>query len=220
MSTAPASTSAPQNHAALMDTMYASQRHIYDLTRKYYLFGRDRMIRELDLPHGGSVLEVGCGTGRNLAVVRKHWPKAELFGLDISAQMLKSARATLGTSAALAEGDATDFDPVALFGQAQFDRVIMPYTTSMIPVWREAITQACALIAPGGSLHVVDFGDMARLPAPLRGLLRGWLARFHVSPRHDLPQSAIAGGAVYGLTGSASTGMGGYYQRVTLRRAA
>jgi len=210
--------SSPRNHAAMMDAMYATQRHIYDLTRKYYLFGRDRMIRELALPDGGTVLELGCGTGRNLAMVRKHWPKAQLFGLDISAEMLKSARTTLGEQAALAQADATEFDPERLFGVAQFDRVILSYATSMIPVWREALAQGSALVAPGGSLHVVDFGDMAGLPGPARSALRAWLARFHVSPRHTLPQSAIAGGAVYGLTGSAATGMGGYYQLVTLRR--
>ena len=38
---------AKSGHAALMDRVYRRQRYIYDLTRKYYLFGRDRMIREL-----------------------------------------------------------------------------------------------------------------------------------------------------------------------------
>ncbi|HEY0281515.1 MAG TPA: hypothetical protein VGC27_02700 [Rhizomicrobium sp.] len=34
-----------QNHAALMDEIYRHQRYVYDLTRKYYLFGRDRLIK-------------------------------------------------------------------------------------------------------------------------------------------------------------------------------
>lgn len=66
-----------------MDSIYRSQRHIYDLTRKYYLFGRDRLIAGLDLLAGGSVLELGCGTGRNLALIARRWPGAELFGLEI-----------------------------------------------------------------------------------------------------------------------------------------
>ena len=36
------------NHAALMDGVYRWQRHVYDVTRKYYLLGRDRMIEGLD----------------------------------------------------------------------------------------------------------------------------------------------------------------------------
>ena len=131
---------AAPNHAAAMDSMYRWTRHIYDLTRKYYLFGRDRMIRELDLPRGGSVLEVACGTGRNLAVISRAWPKAELYGMDISAEMLKTASATLGARAALAQGDATQFDPAAVFGRAQFDRVTISFATSMIPVWEAAVS--------------------------------------------------------------------------------
>ena len=49
--------------ARLMDTVYRHQRHFYDLTRKFYLLGRDRLIRELQPPRGGVVLELGCGTG-------------------------------------------------------------------------------------------------------------------------------------------------------------
>ena len=73
--------------------MYRYQRHIYDLTRKYYLLGRDRLIAGLDVPPGGTVLEVGCGTGRNLVLAARRYPAARLFGLDISAAMLDTAQA-------------------------------------------------------------------------------------------------------------------------------
>ena len=45
------------SHAGHMDAIYRTQRHFYDLTRKYYLLGRDRLIRRLDPPKGGSVIE-------------------------------------------------------------------------------------------------------------------------------------------------------------------
>ena len=57
-------------HRDLMDRIYRHQRHIYDLTRKYYLLGRDELITALAPPGNGSVLEIGCGTGRNLLAVR------------------------------------------------------------------------------------------------------------------------------------------------------
>ncbi|MEO0865827.1 MAG: class I SAM-dependent methyltransferase, partial [Pseudomonadota bacterium] len=41
------------------------------------------------------MLELGCGTGRNLAQVGRRWPRAALFGLDISQEMLVAARAKL-----------------------------------------------------------------------------------------------------------------------------
>jgi len=36
-------------HSELMNQIYRRQRHIYDATRKYYLLGRDQMIRGLDM---------------------------------------------------------------------------------------------------------------------------------------------------------------------------
>lgn len=177
-------------NAAQMDAVYAAQRHIYDLTRKYYLLGRDRLIAGLDLADGGEVLEVGCGTARNLALAARAWPKARFHGLDISSEMLKSARSTLDRHglphARLALGDAARFDPEALFGSANFDRIVFSYTLSMIPQWEAALDQACRLLAPGGAIHVVDFGQQSRLPRWFGRGLRAWLARFHVTPRADL----------------------------------
>lgn len=209
--------SAPRpSHAALMDEVYRGQRHIYDLTRKYYLFGRDTLIAGLDARPGMRVLEVACGTGRNLAKVAKAWPGVRLFGLDISAEMLKSARAALGEAARLREGDACSFDAAVLLGEPQFDRVMMSYSLSMIPEWEAALDHSASLLAPGGTLHVVDFGDFRGLPAPLSRLLEGWLAMFHVKPRHDLPQAAARIGAARGLLLTSKRGPLGYFQRHVL----
>lgn len=180
-----------EGHAALMDGVYRWQRHVYDATRKYYLLGRDRMIARLDVPPGGSVLELGCGTGRNLLLAARRYPDARLFGLDISAAMLETADATLSRRGvrgriALARADATCFDARALFGEASFDRIFVSYALSMIPDWAQAIDAALAALAPGGSLHVVDFGQQERLPGWFAAALRAWLARFHVAPRPGL----------------------------------
>ncbi len=184
-------TELPASHAELMDGVYRWQRHIYDLTRKYYLLGRDRLIDGLDVPQGGTVLELGCGTGRNIALAARRYPNARFFGLDISAEMLETANATiaregLSGKVSLARGDATDFDAKALFGIERFDRVFVSYSLSMIPGWEKTVSAALAALAPGGSLHVVDFGQQEGLPRWFRALLRGWLRKFHVAPRASL----------------------------------
>jgi S-adenosylmethionine-diacylgycerolhomoserine-N-methlytransferase len=180
-----------ETHAALMDDVYRWQRHVYDLTRKYYLLGRDRMIARLDAQPGSTVLELGCGTGRNLALAARRHRQARFFGLDISAQMLATAqaslaRAGLGDKVRLAQADATDFDPQALFGRDRFDRVYISYSLSMIPSWQACVRQALGVLAPSGSLHIVDFGSQQRLPGWFKAALRAWLAKFHVAPRDDL----------------------------------
>ncbi|MFH1796719.1 MAG: class I SAM-dependent methyltransferase [Pseudomonadota bacterium] len=178
-------------HAELMDDVYRWQRHVYDLSRKYYLLGRDRMIDRLSAGDGTTVLELGCGTGRNLALAARRYPQARFFGLDISAQMLATAEAALartaiGSKVRLAQADATDFDPRTLFGRERFDRVYISYSLSMIPGWQACVQQALGVMAPGGSLHIVDFGSQERLPGWFKAALRAWLAKFHVAPRDDL----------------------------------
>ena len=74
-----------------MDRMYRYQRYFYDLTRKYYLLGRDALIREMDVKPGDRILEMGCGTARNLILLGKMHPDIELYGLDASEEMLKTA---------------------------------------------------------------------------------------------------------------------------------
>lgn len=200
MAAAGTRTTKPSGHAALMDEVYRGQRHIYDFTRKYYLFGRDTLIEGLAARPGMRVLEVACGTGRNLAKIAKAWPGVRLFGLDISAEMLKSARAALGADARLGEGDACSFDAAALLEEPSFDRIVLSYSLSMIPDWQGALDHAASLLADGGALHVVDFGDLENLPRPFARLLRAWLARFHVEPRADMGTVAARIAAARGLS--------------------
>lgn len=174
-----------------MDHIYRYQRHIYDLTRRYFLIGRDRLVAGLEPPHGGTVLEIGCGTARNLVAAARRYPNARCFGVDISSEMLRSAagnlrRAGLDRRIRLAEADACAFDPKALFGVPRFDRVFFSYTLSMVPNWQEALAAAKRLLAPNGRLLVVDFGQQERLPAFFRTALFAWIGLFDVIPRAEL----------------------------------
>lgn len=212
-----ATGTAQSGHAALMDSVYKGQRHIYDLTRKYYLFGRDTLIEGLDARPGMRVLEIACGTGRNMAKTRKVWPGVRLYGLDISEEMLKNARKTIGEDAVLAVGDACSFDPQQTLGEDGFDRIILSYSLSMIPDWEGAVEHAAAQLAPGGELHIVDFGDLSGLPRPFERALHTWLARFHVEPRSALPQTCKRIATTRGLSHSSERGNLGYFQLHILR---
>ena len=176
---------------ALMNRIYRRQRHIYDATRKYFLLGRDRLIAGLDARDGHAVLEIGCGTGRNLILAAERYSGARFFGVDVSTEMLHSAieaigRAGLASRVRVAHADATAFDPAALFGVARFDRVFISYSLSMIPCWHDVLESARARLAPGGELHVVDFGGQAGLPRWFRAVQRRCLALLHVTPRDTL----------------------------------
>ena len=185
-----------------MNRMYRRQRHIYDGTRRYYLLGRDQLIARLQPTAAASVLEIGCGTGRNLVLAARLYPDARFFGIDVSTEMLTSAisaisRRGLTDRIRVAHGDATAFDPQALFGLPLFDHVLISYSLSMIPDWRRVLQGAASHLKPGGRLHIIDFCGQERLPAVGRALLRRWLALFDVTPRGDLERvlSAMAGAA-------------------------
>lgn len=193
-----------ESHAEHLDRNYRYQRHVYDLTREYYLLGRNRLIAGLDATPGASVLEVGCGTALNLIRAAGRYPKAQLYGLDLSRMMLETAAAALARRSLadrihLALGDATNFEPGALLGRDRFDRIFFSYSLSMIPPWEVALDHAAGLLGPGGSLHVVDFGDCEALPAVTKTALYAWLARFRVTPRESLEQALASLTARHGL---------------------
>ena len=180
-----------------MNEIYAKQRHIYDASRKYYLLGRDQLIDELTPPDGGHVLEIGCGTGRNLTKAAQRFPNAHYYGIDISDEMLKSAnqlilKNMLESKVTLANGDATGFDPELLFNIKKFDRIFISYSLSMIPDWQGTQREAMRHLADHGSLHMVDFGGQRDLPASFKWILTKWLELFHVTPRAEFETVAQA----------------------------
>jgi S-adenosylmethionine-diacylgycerolhomoserine-N-methlytransferase len=61
---------------------YRFHSRIYDATRWIFLFGRDRLIRTTaNFCQPARILEVGCGTGKNLVRLRQTFPGASLTGL-------------------------------------------------------------------------------------------------------------------------------------------
>ncbi len=209
--------------AEKMDVIYRHQRFIYDATRRYYLFGRDRLIADLRPPANGAVLEIGCGTARNLIRAARRYPEARFYGLDVSEAMLCSARASvtrcgLATRIVLRKGDATAFDPAKLFALDGFDRVFISYALSMIPAWRDVVRQAAACVAPGGELFIVDFGDFERYPAFLRSTQLAWLRRFSVEPIPAIERKIGMLAEQMGLKAATEKLYGGYAIQIRLRR--
>lgn len=181
-------------HGTLMDGVYRHTRHIYDLSRKYYLLGRDRMICELNLRRAETVLEIGCGTGRNLVETARRYPGTKLFGVDASSEMLKTAAQKTSRAAApitLVHGfaESVSLGDIPDAPQTGFDVVMFPYALSMIPDWEGAIANAASLLAPEGRFHAVDFGPMDRWPSVARAPFRKFLDAFHVEPRATIPDA-------------------------------
>ncbi len=175
-----------------MDDMYRWTRHVYDLTRKYYLLGRDHLIENLDAKDGEHICEVGCGTARNLIKIARAYPKANFYGLDASDEMLKTARnnldhARLNETIKLKQSYSQSFKPETLFGtEKPLDKIVFSYALSIIPPWQESIDHALELLPEGGEMHIVDFSGQEDLPKLFRSFIFWWLKMFHVFHKPEI----------------------------------
>jgi S-adenosylmethionine-diacylgycerolhomoserine-N-methlytransferase len=175
-----------------MDAMYRWTRYIYDLTRKYYLLGRDLLLREMALQPGDRVLEIGCGTARNLILLARQRPGVICYGLDASIEMLATAAAKVKAAGLedriiLRHCLAEDLDHAKTFGlDVPFDAAFFSYSLSMIPTWTQAIDAALANLKPRAAFYVVDFWDQGDWPGWFRLVLKRWLDLFHVHHRPEL----------------------------------
>jgi S-adenosylmethionine-diacylgycerolhomoserine-N-methlytransferase len=138
---------------------YRIHARIYDLTRWTFLRGRENLIR-LAAAHRQpqDILEVGCGTGKNLLHLGRLFPEARLWGLDLSPHMLARADQKLqGLRSRLTLVEAAYDQPVA---PGRFDLVVFSYALSMFnPGWEAALQTAGQDLFPGGAIAVADFHD-------------------------------------------------------------
>lgn len=167
-------------HREFLNSYYGKVKHIYDLTRKYYLFGRDTALEKLLSSEWKTLVEIGPGTGRNLSYLKKRRPKAVLGGVDASDEMLVLARKKYPW-AKLTHGFAESCKIEDVHGEKP-DRILFSYCLSMVQNKDEAILNARKSLSPNGELWVVDFGDFNKMPGFVSRKLRKFLEEFHVSP--------------------------------------
>ena len=169
-----------------MNRMYRFTRHVYDISRKYYLLGRDRLIAQVDAKDGHHICEVGCGTARNLIRLSERYPDAQFYGLDASDEMLKTAqhevdKRCLSNRIILSQAFSQSFEPKSLFNLTEpLNKIVFSYSLSIIPPWKKSIDHALNILPSGAEIHIVDFGGQDDLPKWFRAFLFWWLSLFHV----------------------------------------
>ena len=100
----------------------------------------------------GNTLEVGMGTGLNLPF---YPPDVKLTGIDLSAAMLRKARARaadLHRSVDIQEADAHTLP----FAAGSFDSVVCTFSLCAIPDGRRALSEMIRVLRPGGQLLLAD----------------------------------------------------------------
>lgn len=141
---------------------YTVAARVYDLIsaeRPVYRPGRLLGITGLRLHAGGSVLDLGCGTGLNHPLlVEAVGLTGAVVGLDRSPQMLdqahRRARRHKWTQTRTVLADLVDGP-----GVDGFVAVITTYALSLVPHWERAWAAAINAVRPGGRAAVVDLVD-------------------------------------------------------------
>lgn len=150
------------NQQAKVQNYYKFQAPLYDWTRWSFLFGRKRLpewIRQVRTPK--RILEIGCGTGANLAVLARAFPESDLTGVDLSEPMLQKAHTHLrrfaGNRIKLLKAP---FEAKLFHKEECFDLILCSYSLSMMDDFRsKCIEEAGQCLCPDGLFMVLDFLD-------------------------------------------------------------
>ncbi len=145
--------------------IYSTFSNLYDLIFTWVFFPRiRRVLEELSIPQGASVLEVGVGTGLSLPAYPQH---CRVTAIDLAPDMLERAHRKCQdgglSQIELKVGDAQNLE----FESDHFDYVTSFHVISVVPDANRMLAEMIRVCRPGGTLVLINH---FRSP-------RRWLAR-------------------------------------------
>jgi ArsR family transcriptional regulator len=150
------------DRAEAAERYFAAQAEVWDSIRSLHV-AEAEVERAIDRALGrealGTLVDIGTGTGR---MIELFGPRAsEAIGIDRSSDMLRLARAkleTAGIRSSLRQGDMYSLP----LGDHSADCVIIHQVLHYAHAPADAIAEAARVLAPGGTLLVVDFAAHER----------------------------------------------------------
>jgi len=140
------------------------------------------------------ILEIGCGTGTQLAFYRSRG--CRITGVDLSAAMLQAARGRLDGDTLVCQGDAA----LLPYPDAAFDLVLASLVLhEMDPAVRSAVVADMRRVAaPQGRLGIIDYHPQPRRSLKgaiarrlIRGIERAAGRRHYANYRHFIGTGGI-----------------------------
>jgi len=97
-------------------------------------------------------LDIGCGTGALLLLIGQQKRDVQLFGVDLSEQMIKVARSKLGKTADLRVSDSEKLP----FEKNQFDLITCTFSFHHYPKPRTALAEMQRVLSLNGRVIIAD----------------------------------------------------------------
>lgn len=119
----------------------------------------------------GSILDLGCGTGELLYKITTRWPETACTGLDLSPNMVRTAREKLGNRANILQGDA-EYVP---FPDCSFQVVLCSGSFHHYPAPERVLEEVHRILTPGGIFLLAD----TTAPFPVRQIINLFLPFGH-----------------------------------------
>jgi ubiquinone/menaquinone biosynthesis C-methylase UbiE len=120
---------------------------------------RRALLDQAAIQPGHRVLDIGCGTGTMVTLIKRLHPEVEVVGLDPDPKALARARRKAERASVTIEFDQGFADDLP-YPDASFDRVFSSFMFHHLEQAEKegALREGRRVLKPGGSLHLLDFG--------------------------------------------------------------
>lgn len=152
-----------------VQSFYGRYARLYDAIATFPGVGRwrGRAVDALALEPGDAVVELGCGTGANLPLLRERvGSEGRVVGLDVTRPLLVRARRRVEewSNVEVLQGDATD-PPLADGSDERPDAVLGTFVLGMFADPAAVVDGWCDLVGPGGRVALLEATRSDRLAA-------------------------------------------------------